>query len=98
MIHNYREQDQAGTWHDTATIAYDVVVTGRKAEQLVAAAEAGGNIGIAFAGKYRVKNFKRNDGSTGIAYEVIADQISVLLGQDVTLAKTGHATAEDEPA
>ena len=98
VIHNYREQDQTGTWHDTATIAYDVVVTGRKAEQLVAAAEAGGNIGIAFAGKYRVKNFKRNDGSTGIAYEVIADQISVLLGQDVTLAKTGHATAEDEPA
>lgn len=98
VIHNYSEKDQNGQWHDTATIAYDVVVTGRRAVQLVEAAQANGNIAIAFSGRYRVKNFRRNDGSTGIAYEVIADQWSVMPGQDVTLTKTtGTPAAEEDP-
>ncbi len=85
VIHNYRVQDSEGEWHDSAKIAYDVIVRGRAAQELVHTARTSGNIKIHFEGRYRVKGFTRNNGTTGIAYEVVADDWHIARGQYVVL-------------
>lgn len=93
VIHNYREQDQAGEWRDSATIAYDLVVTGRRARQLIEAATVNGNIGIEFRGRYHVRTFERADGTNGIAHQIMVDSWSILPGQNVMIAKPPAPTS-----
>ena len=88
VIQNFRDKDRdTGQWADTATVAWDLTVVGRRARQLVEAATVNGNIGIAFEGRLQIRGFTREDGSAGIAYEVMADSWSILPGQNVMIAK-----------
>jgi len=88
VIQNFRAKNhETGEWADTATIAWDVIVTGRRARQLVEAALVNGNIGITFQGRLHIRNYTADDATTGIAYEVMADSWSILPGQNVMIAK-----------
>lgn len=83
-----RQEDDSYT--DGPTVAYDVAVSGNQATNLVAAAEEGGNIRVMFSGRYRVTEFKGDQG-TRVQHEVRADDVAVSLrGQSVTV--TGGRT------
>lgn len=69
---------------DGPAIAYDVAVSGRDAERLVATAERDGNVRVIFAGRYYVTEYTAKDGTTRLQHNVQADQIGVSFrGQDV---------------
>lgn len=69
---------------DGPAIAYDVAVSGRDAERLVATAERDGNVRVIFAGRYYITEYTTKDGTTRLQHNVQADQIGVSLrGQDV---------------
>lgn len=92
VIQNFRAQNhETGEWHDTATVAWDVIITGRRARQLVETALVNGNIGITFQGKLTMRTFTRSDGTEGIANEVMADSWAILPGQNVMIAKPAPA-------
>ena len=57
---------EGGGYEDGPSIAYDVAVSGSQAEQLVATAEASGNIRITFSGRYTVTAYQdpQNSGRT----------------------------------
>ncbi|MFF7684517.1 single-stranded DNA-binding protein [Microbacterium sp. NPDC007973] len=75
------------TYADGATIGYDVAVSGSEAVNLVDAAEASGNIRVTFSGRYRVTEYKGENG-TRIQHQVNADEVSVSLrGQRVRVEK-----------
>ena len=94
VIQNFREQDhETGEWVDAATIAWDVIVTGRRARQLIEAALVNGNIGIQFQGRLHVRHYTRFDATTGTAFEVMADGWSILPGQNAMIAKPPAAAA-----
>lgn len=92
-LHTYRVQDQGtGEWADGATIGYDLIVTGRHAEQLVATAAAkhhqtGKQLAIMFAGTHRVETFTRRDDTSGTSHKVMVDQWAILPDQDITLTR-----------
>ena len=76
--------------------AYDVLVSGSQAVNLVDAAKASGNIRITFAGRYRITEW-RGDQGTRIQHEVRADEVSVsLLGQRVTVERPRGDVASKE--
>lgn len=69
---------------DGPAIAYDVAVSGRDAERLVATAERDGNVRVIFAGRYYVTEYTAKDGTPRLQHNVQADQIGVSFrGQDV---------------
>lgn len=69
---------------DGPAIAYDVAVSGRDAERLVATAERDGNVRVIFAGRYYVTEYTAKDGTTRLQHNVQADEIGVSFrGQDV---------------
>ena len=79
---------------DGPTIGYDVAVSGNQAVNLVEAAERSGNIRVTFSGRYRVSEYKGEQG-TRLQHEVNADEVSVSLrGQSVTVER---AARTDEP-
>lgn len=51
-----------GSYTDGPSIAYDVLVNGNQAVNLVDAAEARGNIRVTFAGRYRVTEWQGGQG------------------------------------
>ncbi len=51
------------TYTDGPTVAYDVAVSGSQATALVEAAERSGNIRVTFAGRYRVTEYKGEQGT-----------------------------------
>jgi len=66
-------------------IANDVAVSGNQAVYLVEAAERAGNIRVTFSGRYRITEYRGEQGSR-IQHEVRADEVSVSLrGQSVTV-------------
>jgi len=71
-----RQDDDSYT--DGPAVAYDVAVSGNQAVNLVAAAEEGGNIRVMFSGRYRVTEFKGDQG-TRVQHEVRADDVAVSL-------------------
>lgn len=93
VLHTYRVQDQGtGEWTDGATVGYDLIVTGRQAEQLAATAAAkheqtGKQLAIMFAGTHRVESFTRKDGTTGTSHKVMIDQWAILPDQDITVTR-----------
>ena len=92
-----RQEDDSYT--DGPTVAYDVAVSGNQAVNLVAAAEEGGNIRVMFSGRYRVTEFKGDQG-TRVQHEVRADDVAVSLrGQSVTVTggRTDATTGDDTP-
>lgn len=91
-----RIRQSDGSYEDGGTIGYDVAVSGSQAVQLVEAAEASGNIRITFAGRYRVSEYKGENG-TRIQHEVNADEVAVSLrGQRVRVEKAAPADQGDD--
>ena len=83
-----RIRQEDGSYIDGATIGYDVSVSGSEAVNLVAAAEASGNIRVTFSGRYRVTEYKGENG-TRIQHQVRADEVGVSLrGQSVRVEKS----------
>ena len=91
-----RIRQNDGTYTDGPTVAYDVAVSGNQATNLVAAAEASGNIRVTFSGRYRVTEYKGENGGR-LQHEVRADEIAVSLrGQSVTVSRSTTDTAGDD--
>lgn len=89
-----RLRQKDGSYIDGPTIGYDVAVSGNQAVNLVEAAERSGNIRVTFSGRYRVSEYKGEQG-TRLQHEVNADEVSVSLrGQSVTVER---AARTDEP-
>lgn len=82
-----RIRQDDGSYVDGAPIGYDVAVSGSEAVNLVDAAEVSGNIRVTFAGRYRVTEYKGENG-TRVQHQVNADEVSVSLrGQRVRVEK-----------
>ena len=92
-----RIKQKDDSYIDGPTIGYDVAVSGNQAVNLVAAAEASGNIRITFSGRYRVEEFEGENG-TRIIHRVNADDVAVSLrGQSVTITKpSGKGATQDD--
>lgn len=86
-----RIRQEDGSYVDGPAVFYDVAVGGSQATNLVEAAERSGNIRITFSGRYRVTEFRGEQG-TRIQHEVRADEVSVSLrGQSVAVERSARA-------
>ena len=86
-----RIRQEDGSYVDGPAVFYDVAVGGSQATNLVEAAERSGNIRITFSGRYRVSEYKGEQG-TRIQHEVRADEVSVSLrGQSVAVERSARA-------
>ena len=89
-----RLRQEDGSYTDGPTIGYDVAVSGNQAVNLIEAAERSGNIRVTFSGRYRVTEYKGEQG-TRLQHEVRADEVGVSLrGQSITVERAARA---DEP-
>ena len=87
-----RLRQEDGSYTDGPTIGYDVAVSGNQAVNLVKAAERSGNLRVTFSGRYRVTEYKGEQG-TRLQHEVRADEVAVSLrGQSVRVV--GKPTAD----
>ena len=87
-----RIRQEDGSYVDGPAVFYDVAVGGSQATNLVEAAERSGNIRITFSGRYRVTEYKGEQG-TRLQHEVRADEVAVSLrGQSVRVV--GKPTAD----
>ena len=99
VIVSDRYKDKSGAWVDGPAIAYEVAVSGDEARRLVEHAQRDGHVGVTFAGRYRVTEWKSDTGSRH-QHEVRADSIALAFrGQDVAVVKDQKgAPAPEEPA
>lgn len=89
-----RLRQEDGSYTDGPTIGYDVAVSGNQAVNLVEAAQHSGNIRVTFSGRYRVTEYKGEQG-TRVQHEVRADEVGVSLrGQSVSVDRAARV---DEP-
>lgn len=87
-----RLRQEDGSYADGPAIAYEVAVSGVQATNLVAAAQEFGNIRVMFSGRYRVTEYKGQQG-TRIKHEVNADEGAVSLrSQTVTAARNSRSS------
>ena len=87
-----RIRQEDGSYTDGPTVAYDVAVSGNQAVNLVEVAEQSGNVRVTFSGRYRVTEYKGEQGSR-LQHEVRADEVAVSLrGQSVRVV--GKPTAD----
>ena len=97
VIVSDRIRQEDGSCTDGPPIAYDVAVSGAQATALVETAERSGNVRVTFAGRYRVTEYRGEQG-TRIQHEVRADEVAVSLrGQSVSVERAGRVD-EHEPA
>lgn len=90
-----RIRNDDGEWEEGGTIGYDVAVNGSEAEELVAAAEASGNIRVLFSGTYRVRTYTPKGGDPRLVHEVRNATVAVSLrGQSVRVERGGQAAEE----
>lgn len=90
-----RIRQEDGSYIDGPTVFYDVSVAGNRATNLVEAAQRSGNIRITFSGRYRVTEFRGEQG-TRIQHEVHADEVGVSLrGQSVTVTPVARAEGQE---
>lgn len=95
VIVNDRERTEDGSFRDLGTIRYSLTVFRSAAEQLVETAQTSGNVRVLFAGSYRVREYDRRDGGTGISHDVMVDEIGVsLTGQRVAVDKTRRGSGD----
>lgn len=96
VIVSDRIRQEDGSYVNGPAIAYDVLAGGSQAVNLVEAAKASGNIRIMFADRYRVTEWRGEQG-TRIQHEVRADEVSVsLLGQRVAVERPRGDVASKE--
>ena len=89
-----RQEDNSYT--DGPTVAYDVAVSGNQAVNLVEVAEQSGNVRVTFSGRYRVTEYKGEQG-TRLQHEVRADEVAVSLrGQSVRVVGKPVADQGDD--
>lgn len=89
-----RIRNESGEYEDGPLTAYDVLVSGSQARELVATAERSGNIRITFSGRYRVTEWQGEQG-TRIQHEVRADEVGVSLrGQSVSVERSQQSTPD----
>ena len=93
-----RIRQEDGSYVDGPAVFYDVAVGGSQATNLVEAAERSGNIRITFSGRYRVTEYKGEQG-TRLQHEVRADEVAVSLrGQSVrVVGKPAYDQGDDTP-
>lgn len=92
-----RVRDGKGGYIDGETTGYDVAVSGSQAENLVATAEASGNIRITVSGRYEVVR-DEYEGNVRVKHRIYADEVSVSLrGQTATVKSTSGTTPEVDP-
>ena len=93
-----RIRNDAGEWEDGGTIGYDVAVGGSEAEELVATAEASGNIRVLFTGDYRVRTYEPKDGPARLVHEVRNATVAVSLrGQSVRVERAARGEVAPAP-
>lgn len=98
VIVNDRERAEDGSYRDLGTVRYSLTVFRSAAEQLVETAQTSGNVGVLFAGRYRVREFDRRDGRKGISHDVVVDEIGVsLTGQRVAVDRSRRSGGEAAP-
>lgn len=98
VIVNDRERTEDGSYRDLGTIRYSLTVFGSAAEHLVDTAQTSGNVRVVFSGSYRVREFDRRDGGTGLSHDVMVDEIGVsLTGQRVAVDKNRRGGGEGAP-
>lgn len=86
LVSDRIKQDD-GTYGDGPVMAYEVLVSGSQAVNLVAAATRSGNIRVTFSGGYRVTQYTSEQG-VRYHHEVRAEEIGVSLrGQTVVVEK-----------
>lgn len=91
-----RIRQEDGSYTDGPTVAYDVAVSGNQAQNLVEAAQESGNIRVTFSGRYRVTEYKGDQGSR-LQHEVRADEVAVSLrGQGVRVVGKPNADQGDD--
>ena len=91
-----RIRPEDGGYTDGPTVAYDVAVSGNQAQNLVEAAQESGNIRVTFSGRYRVTEYKSDQGSR-LQHEVRADEVAVSLrGQSVRVVGKPNADQGDD--
>lgn len=89
VIVNDRERAEDGSYRDLGTIRYSLTVFRSAAENLVDTAQSSGNVRVLFAGRYRVREYNRREGGTGISHDVVVDEIGVsLTGQRVAVDRS----------
>lgn len=87
VIVNSRHRGDDGTWKDLGSARYSLTVFRSAAENLVDAANHGGNLRILFTGQVTDRDYTRDDGTTGTSRDVIVDEIAIsLTGQKARLA------------
>ncbi|WP_282859424.1 single-stranded DNA-binding protein [Pseudoclavibacter helvolus] len=83
-----RLRDADDNYYDGPTIAYDVLVSGSQARELVATAEKSGNVRVMFEGSYTVTEDAGANGQSYINHRVRASEIGISLrGQRVTVER-----------
>lgn len=93
VIVNDRERTEDGAFRDVGSLRYSLVVFRSAAEQLVATAQRSGNVRLVFAGQYRVREYERKDGTTGLSHDVRVDELGVsITGQSVTVERAQPET------
>lgn len=98
VIVNDRERTEDGSYRDLGTIRYSLTVFRSAAERLVETAQTSGNVRVLFTGRYRVREFDRRDGGTGISHDVVVDEIGVsLTGQRVAVDRSRRTEGEGVP-
>jgi single-strand DNA-binding protein len=91
-----RYQDEQEQWQDGPATGYDVLVRGKEAENLVAIAQASGNVKVVFAGRLRETPWGNAD-KGGINRSVSADLFGYAgVGQTLAITRGGGQVAEDE--
>lgn len=91
-----RIRQEDGSYTNGPTVACDVAVSGNQAKNLVEAAQESGNICVTFSGRYRVTEYKGDQGSR-LQHEVRADEIAVSLrGQSIRVAGKPAADQGDD--
>lgn len=63
VIVSDRIRQEDGSYTDGPPIAYDVAVSGAQATALVETAERSGNVRVTFAGRYRVTEYRGEQGT-----------------------------------
>ncbi len=85
-----RIRQEDGSYTDGPTVAYDVAVSGNQAVNLVEVAEQSGNVRVTFSGRYRVTEYKGDQGSR-LQHEVRADEVAVSLRGRACCAPLSHS-------
>lgn len=92
IVSDMRRDPETGTWNEIGKQGYAITVHGDAAKRLTDAAERCGNVRVLFAGTLTVRDYTREDGTTGSSHDVDVDEIGISLqGQTITVERGRRA-------